>query len=68
MNPDQVAKFDQAGAGFRQCSEMLVQMAQPFIQIGLGIPEAIAVALELMQTVLMHSDAVALAAVDDADD
>ena len=57
MNPSNVAAFDQAGAGMRECARILTEMAKPLIALGVDPSTAAALALELMQTMLLHADA-----------
>ena len=59
MNPEDVAKFDQAGAGFRECAAILAGMARELLPLGLAPNDAAAIALELMQTVLLHAESAA---------
>ena len=57
MNPNTVAAFDQAGAGMRECASILAEMSKPLIGLGIDPSSAAALALELMQTMLLHADA-----------
>ena len=56
MNPSNVAAFDQAGAGMRECARILAEMAKPLIVLGVEPGQASTLALELMQTMLIHAE------------
>lgn len=58
MNPNEVARMDQAGAGMRETSEILASMARPIIAEGVPAEPAFRIALELMQTVLLQYELV----------
>lgn len=55
MNPEIIAKFDQAGAGMREVSGILAQMAKPLIELGVSPEAAASLSLELTQTMLAAS-------------
>lgn len=55
MNPETIAKFDQAGAGMREVATILASMAEPLIALHVPPEAAAALALELMQTMLTAS-------------